>query len=82
MDVVAYRGATYRLYGGTELVDVNLALVETEDLGSPPLQWLALLATVLLATGGLFAYACPRRRVYAGQHSGATQALILEGGER
>ena len=82
VDVVAYMGATYRLYGGTELVDVNLALVETEDLGSPPLEWLALLASVLLAAGGFFAYARPPRRVYAGQNSRATrEALVLEVGE-
>ncbi len=66
LDIVAYLGATYRLYGRTALVDVNLTLVETEDRGSPPLEWLALLATVLLAVGGFFAYAHPRRRAYTG----------------
>ena len=78
-DVVAFEGSTFRLYGGNELVDVNLTLVETEDQGPPPLEWLALLATVMLAVGGFLAYARPRRRVVAGQGPGlGREALILE----
>jgi hypothetical protein len=79
LDVVAFEGSTFRLYGGNELVDVNLTLVETADQGPPPLEWLALLATVMLAVGGFLAYVRPRRRVVAGQGPGlGREALILE----
>ena len=79
LDVVAFEGSTFRLYGGNELVDVNLTLVETGDQGPPPLEWLALLATVMLAVGGFLAYVRPRRRVVAGQGPGlGREALILE----
>ena len=79
LDVVAFEGSTFRLYGGNELVDMNLTLVETGDQGPPPLEWLALLATVMLAVGGFLAYVRPRRRVVAGQGPGlGREALILE----
>ncbi len=80
VDVVALGpGASYRRYGASELVDVILTLVETEEQGPPPLQWVALLATVMLATGGFLAYARPRRRVLAGPDPGlGREALILE----
>ena len=80
MDVVALEGgSTYRRYGAAELEDVTLALVETRDLGPPPLEWLGVLASVLLAMGGFLAYARPRRRGYAGQPPGVgREALILE----
>lgn len=80
VDVVALGpGSTYRRYGGTELVDVNLILVETAPLGSLPLEWLGLMSTVLLAAGGFLAYARPRQRVAAGQGPGLSrEALILE----
>ena len=59
--------------------DVVLTLVETEDRGPPPLEWLALLATVMLAAGGFLAYARPRRRALAGPDPGlGREALILE----
>ena len=80
VDVVALGpGTTYRRYGASELVDVTLTLVETEDRGPPPLEWFALLATVVLAAGGLLAYARPRRRALAGPDPGLDrEALILE----
>lgn len=86
LGLVDLEGSTYRSYGGTELVDVNLTLVETEDQRSPPLGWLGLLATVMLALGGFLAYARPRRPAYAGQGPGSggesprasREALILE----
>ena len=80
VDVVALGpGSSYRRYGGSELVDVVLTLVETEDRGPPPLEWLALLATVMLAAGGFLAYARPRRRALAGPDPGlGREALILE----
>ena len=80
LDVVDLEtGSTFRRYGATELVDVNLTLVETEDQGLPPLEWLALLTTLMLAAGGFLAYARPRRRVAAGGDLGlGREALILE----
>ena len=80
VDVVALGpGSTYRRYGASELVDVILTLVETEDRGPPPLEWLALLTTVMLAAGGFLAYARPRRRALAGPDPGlGREALILE----
>ena len=80
MDIVALEaGSTYRRYGGTDLVGVNLTLVETQERRPPRLEWLALLATVILAVGGIFAFARPRRRVYAGQGPGVSrEALILD----
>ena len=80
LDVVALEpGSTFRRYGATELVDVNLTLVETEDQGPPPLEWLALLTTLMLAAGGFLAYARPRKRVAAGGDLGlGREALILE----
>ncbi len=73
-------GSTYRRYGGSALVDVNLTLVETNDGRPPPFQWFALpLATALLAVGGFMAYAHPRRRVVAGLGPAlGREALILE----
>ena len=80
LDVVDLEpGSTFRRYGGSELVDVNLTLVETEDQGPPALEWLALLATLMLAAGGFLAYARPRNRVAAGEGLGlGREALILE----
>ena len=80
VDVVALGpGTSYRRYGASELVDVILTLVETEDQGPPPLEWLALLTTVMLAAGGFLAYARPRRRALAGPDPGmGREALILE----
>ena len=72
-------GSTYRRYGGSALVDVNLTVVETDERSSLPLEWLGLMATVLLAVGGFLAYARPRQRVAAGQGPGLSrEALILE----
>jgi hypothetical protein len=80
VDVVSLgQGTSYRRYGASELVDVILTLVETEDQGPPPLEWLALLATVMLAAGGGLAYARPQKRAPAGLDPGlGREALILE----
>ena len=79
VDVVSLAGSSYRRYGGSELVDANLTLVETEDQGPPPLEWFALVATVMLGIGGFFAYARPRKRALAGQGPAlGREALILE----
>ncbi len=79
LGVVDEFGSTFRLHGGSELVDVNLTLVETGDQGPPPFEWLALMATVMLAAGGLLAYARPRRRLLPEQGLGlGREALILE----
>ena len=80
VDVITLQpGSTYRRYGGTELVDVSLTLVETENQSPPPLGWLALLTTLMLAAGGFLAYARPRRRALVGPASGlGREALILE----
>ena len=80
VDVVALGPeSTYRRYGGTELVDSNLTIVETEDRGDPPLEWLAVLTAVMLLAGGFLAYARPRRAVPAEAGLGlGREALILE----
>ena len=80
LDVVTMEpGSTFRRYGGSDLVDVNLTLVETRDQGPPPFEWLALMATVMLAAGGLLAYARPRRRLLPEQGLGlGREAMILE----
>lgn len=70
-------GNPYRRYVGSEMMDVTLILVETEEEGPLPLEWLGLLATVMLVGGGFLAYARPRRRVVAGVGLGR-EALILE----
>ena len=80
LDVVALEpGSNWRRHGANEVVDANLVLVETEEQRSAPFEWLALLTTMMLAAGGLLAYARPRRRVTAGQSAGlGREALILE----
>ncbi len=80
VDVITLQpGSTYRRYGGTELVDVSLTLVETENQSPPPLGWLALLTTLMLTAGGFLAYARPRRRALVGPAPGlGREALILE----
>ena len=80
LDVVALGpGTPYRRYVGSEMVDVDLTLVQTEEQGTLPLEWLALLVTAMLLVGGLFAYARPRRRVAAELGPGlGREALILE----
>ncbi len=80
LDVVALGpGTPYRRFVGSGLVDVNLTLVETEERGRLPLEWLALLATAMLMVGGFLAYTRPRRRVVAGLGVGlGREALILE----
>ena len=80
VDVVALGPeSTYRRYGGAELVDLNLTIVETEDRGAPPLEWFAVLTGMMLLAGGIQAYARPRRAVPAGADLGlGRDALILE----
>ena len=80
VDVVALGPeSTYRRYGGAELVDSNLTIVETEEGGAPPLEWLAVLTAMLLLTGGGLAYARPRIAVPAGADLGlGREGLILE----
>lgn len=80
VDVVALSpGSSYRRYGGAELVDLNLTIVETEDRSPPPFEWLAVLTAMMLAVGGFLAYAHPGRPVPAWADPGlAREALILE----
>ena len=80
VDVVALGPeSTYRRYGGAELEDLNLTIVETEDRGAPPLKWFAVLTAMMLLAGGSLAYARPRRAVSAGADLGlGREALILE----
>ena len=70
-------GNPYRRYVGSEMVDVEITLVETEEEGTLPLEWFALLVTGMLVVGGFSAYARPRRRVAAGLGM-SREALILE----
>ncbi len=78
-DYALETGSTWRRHGGNELVDANLIVVQTEDRGPPPFELFALLTTMMLAGGGVLAYARPRRRVVAGQAPGlGREALILE----
>ena len=80
VDVVALGpGSSYRRYGGKELVDLDLTIVETEDRGPPPLEWLAVLTALILAAGGFLAYVRPRRAVAGGVDGGlGREALILQ----
>ena len=80
VDVVALTpGSSYRRYGGSELVDLNLTIVETEDRGPPPLEWSAVLTAVLLAAVGFLAFARPRGPIPAWADPGlGREALILE----
>ena len=79
LDVVDFEGATYRGFGGSGLMDASLTIIETDPQSSPPLEWLALLATMVLALGGYVAYARPRRRVAAVPSPAlGREALILE----
>ncbi len=78
LDVVALGpGPPYRRYVGSEMLDVNLTLVQTEDQATLPLEWLAVLVTVMLMVGGFVAYARPRRRMAAGLGLDR-EAMILE----
>ena len=53
VDVVALGPeSTYRRYGGAELEDLNLTIVETEDRGAPPFDWFAVLTAMMLLAGG------------------------------
>ena len=74
-----YEGADYRSFAGAGLMDAALTLVQTDPPSEPQLQWLALLATMVLVLGGVWAYARPRRRVagVTGRSLGR-EALILE----
>jgi hypothetical protein len=80
VDVVALgTETTYRRYGGTELVDLNITVVETEDRGPPPVEWSAVLTVMMLLAGGVLAYTRPRRPVPAGADLAlGREALILE----
>jgi len=80
VDVVALGPeSTYRRYGGAELVDLNLTIIETEDRGAPPLEWFAVLAAMMLLAAGVLAYAQPRRAVPVGADLElGREALILE----
>ena len=80
VDVVALGPeSSYRRYGGTEVVDSNLTIVETEDRGPPPFEWLAVLTAVMLAAGGFLAYLHPRGPTPARADPGlGREALILE----
>jgi hypothetical protein len=79
LDVVGLNGSSYRRYGGSELVDIVLTLIETEAQSPPPVKWLAVLASMMLALGGFLAYNRPRRRGAVAQAPGlGREALILE----
>jgi hypothetical protein len=79
LGVENYQGANYRSFGGAGLIDAAITLVETEPQSEPQLQWLALIATMVLVLGGVWAYARPRRRVagVTGRSLGREE-LILE----
>ncbi|HIF08282.1 MAG TPA: hypothetical protein EYQ64_15495 [Gemmatimonadetes bacterium] len=79
LGVENYQGSNYRNFAGAGLMDAVFTLVETTPEGEPQLQWLALLATMVLVLGGVWAYARPRERFAA--VTGPTlsrEALILE----
>ena len=79
VDVVALGESTYRRFGGAELVDLNLTIVETEELGPPPLEWFAVLTAVMLAMGGFVGYVRPRGPIRAFADPGLSrEAMILE----
>jgi hypothetical protein len=79
-DSMTIEGSTFRVYEGSQLVDLNLAVVQTEHPSLPPFEWAALLMAIMLAAIGSWAYLQPRRRVCPAEDSGvAPGALMLDG---
>jgi hypothetical protein len=67
VDVVALGPeSSYRRYGGTALVDLDLTIIETEEGSPPPLEWFAVLTAMVLAALGVFGYVRPVGPVPAG----------------
>ena len=79
IDVVSLEtGSSYRRYGASALLDLQLALKRIDEDQPPPVRTIALLVTILMSGSGLFAYAWPRRvLVERGALADSREGLIL-----
>lgn len=79
IDVVSLEvGSSYRRYGASALLDLQVALKRSDEDGPPPVRAIALLVTILMSGAGLFAYAWPRRLlVERGALADSREGLIL-----
>lgn len=72
-------GATYRRFEGAELSISTLRIMVGEERGPPPVQWIAVVLTLVLAAGGLMAFRgrsrAPRPTRAATDHR---QAVLVE----
>jgi hypothetical protein len=72
-------GSTYRRYGASALLDLQIALTQIQEDRLPPFRTIALLVTAVLAGAVLLAYRRPRKAVTQGGYSfQAREGLILE----
>jgi hypothetical protein len=72
-------GSSYRRYGASALLDLQIALTQIQEDRPPPFRTLALLVTAVLAGAVVLAYRRPRRAVTQGGNSfQAREGLILE----
>ena len=72
-------GSSYRRYGESALLDLQIALTQIQEDRLPPFRTLALLVTAVLAGAVVLAYRRPRRAVTQGGNSfQAREGLILE----
>ncbi len=80
IDVVSLEeGSSYRRYGASALLDLQIALTQSQEDRPPPFRTLALLVTAVLAGAALLVYRRPRRAVTQGGNSfQAREGLILE----
>lgn len=74
-------GSTYRRFSGSELTDASVRIMEGEEEGSFPIQWLAVLLALLLTAVALWAVLGRSGATPApidGEEGGARKALIME----
>ena len=79
IDVVSLEaGSSYRRYGASALLDLQITLIQTQEDRPLPFRAMAVLVTALLAGAGVLAYARPRRALpEPGNSVEAREGLIL-----
>ena len=79
IDVVSLEvGSSYRRYGSSALLNLQLALRRSDEGRPPPVRVIALLVTTLMAGAGLLAYAWPRGRLVESEfYADSRKGLIL-----